>query len=202
MCAIVGSFNKFKLYELYKLNNYRGELSYSFTRFNPNELEIEFMTKDSGKMPDDLIETQGICSKFMLTHSQAPTTDASTDNVHPSNINDTLLWHNGIIKQRVISHQIWDTQWLHEQILEKGWDVLSEIDGTFACVMYKNNNLYAFRNEISPLFYDDDFNFSSTQFDNSMPLPANLVFRLDLKDKKLVGVAKFKTYENPYFFID
>jgi hypothetical protein len=88
-----------------------------------------------------------------------------------------------------------------EQVTNYGWSALSRVNGTFACVMYNFGlNLYTFRNEISPLFIDDDMNISSTKFDNSRPIDPNIVWRMDLKQHKMYPEAYFETLENPYFF--
>lgn len=199
MCAIIGSFDKKTLAELYKLNSYRGELSYSVCSFKPKEkVELGVLMKDEGKMPEELLfRYPSSFEDFHIAHSQAPTTD--TKNVHPAVDGGALLWHNGIIKQKTIEEGKWDTEWLLEQILDYGWSVLSRIDGTFACVMYNEGSLYVFRNEISPLFIDDSLNISSTRFSGGESLEPNKVFKLDLVKKKKYIEAEFETRENPYY---
>jgi len=200
MCAITASFDKNKLGELYKLNAYRGELNYSLATFKLYKSKIEFQTlfQDAGKMPDTLIDS--IPSKegdFILAHSQAPTTNSK--NIHPAVYGDAMLWHNGIIKQKNLSEDTWDTQWLLEQIVNYGWSSLSRVDGTFACMMYNSGELFVFRNEISPMFYDDSLNFSSTRFNSARELPPNKVFKVNLSYKTIEPVAYFETLENPYY---
>lgn len=200
MCAITGSFNKNKLVELYKLNSYRGELSYSIGSFSrsSNRTRLDILIQDQGKMPGNLIDSIPYNpGQFFVAHSQAPTQGSSQ--IHPAVYEDVLLWHNGIIKQKSLPHGVWDTEWLVQNISDYGWSVLSRVDGTFACIMFRNNNLYVFRNEISPLFIDSDFNISSTKFEGSRSLPPNVVFKLDITEKKLDAEATFQTLENPYF---
>lgn len=200
MCAIVGSFDKKTLYDLYKLNSYRGELSYSICSFKPGDkTNIGVLMKDKGKMAEEIIsQYPSTGNDFYIAHSQAPTTESN--NIHPAVSNGALLWHNGIIKQKTLEENVWDTQWLLDKIIEDGWNALSNVDGTFACVMYNEGSLYAFRNEISPLFIDESFNISSTKFDNCKSLEPNKVFKLDLSSKKKHIVAEFVTKENPYYF--
>ncbi len=200
MCAITASLDKEKLKELYKLNAYRGELNYSLSTFRNYKDKLELMTlfQDSGKMPDTMIDS--IPSKegdFIIAHSQAPTTDSK--NIHPAVYGDAMLWHNGIIKQKNISVGTWDTAWLLEKIIDYGWSSLSRVDGTFACIMYLNRYLYVFRNEIAPMFYDKNLNFSSTKTDSAEELPPNQVFQLNLSLKTIKPVAYFTTHENPYY---
>lgn len=201
MCAISGSFKKAKLLELYKLNAYRGEMSHSLTSFeydNKNRLRLGVLFQDNGPLNDEVLNAMHDKEdRFYIAHSQAPTTD--TNNIHPAVYGDALLWHNGIIKQKTLSPGTWDTQWLLERILNYGWSALSRVDGTFACIMYNNGELYVFRNEISPLFFDYDFNFSSTKFENSFPVPPNIVHRLVLTNKVFEREAYFETFENPYY---
>ena len=201
MCAISGSFNPDKLKELYKLNAYRGELSYSITSFLPYDNfynEVGVLVQDSGPMPDDVLKfATELPGRFYIAHSQAPTTQSG--HMHPATYGDCFLWHNGIIKQKSLPENTWDTLWLLENITNYGWSSLSRIDGTFACVMYNHGSLFVFRNEISPLFIDDELNISSTKFDGSRPLEPNIVFKLNLRDKRLSAEAYFETFENPYY---
>jgi len=200
MCSIIGSFSKSTLTELYKLNSYRGELSFSVCTFRKQNdgIQIGFLMQSPGKMDGRFIPTYP-CNPYdyFICHSQAPTTDSK--NIHPANVNGALLWHNGIIKQKELEEGTWDTEWLLKKILAKGWETLSDIDGTFACVMYDGNSLYAFRNEISPLFIDDRLNISSTRFEGSISLEPNVVWKLNLETYKLEPVGNFNTKENPYF---
>ena len=198
MCAIVASFDKKKLKELYKLNAYRGELSYSLSAFQYNEHKVTNLSLDQGlgKIPETLISELADGS-YYITHTQAPTTES--DNIHPAVYGNCYLWHNGIIKQKSLSPGTWDTQWLQEQILSYGWSSLSRIDGTFACLMYNVNDLFVFRNEISPMYYDKALNFSSTRFNNSISLPPNIVYKINLQYQAIDAVAYFDTFENPYY---
>ena len=200
MCAITGSLYKEKLKELYTLNAYRGELNYSLATFKLYKGNVVFQTlfQDSGKMPDTLIDSAP-CKEgdFVLAHSQAPTTNSN--NIHPAVYGEAMLWHNGIIKQNKLSPGTWDTAWLLEQIIDYGWSSLSRVDGTFACIMYLHDNLYVFRNEISPLFIDDRFNISSTKYQGSVPLTPNRVWKLNFETKYLDSIAYFQTMNNPYF---
>ena len=68
--------------------------------------------------------------------------------------------------------------------------------------MYNGSELFVFRNEISPLFYNDDLDFSSTKFKGSISLPPNSVFKLGIKDKKIIKITEFTTKENPYYFAE
>ena len=57
MCAISGSFQVYKLEQLYKLNAYRGELSYSFNAFkvNNNRVELAVAYSDDGSLPEHIL---------------------------------------------------------------------------------------------------------------------------------------------------
>ena len=200
MCAITGSFSQSKLTDLYRLNAYRGELSYSLSSFSYGEDKIQFdtMMQDRNKMPEGLINAlPNSENKYFIAHSQAPTTNAN--NIHPAVYGDCMLWHNGIVKQKTLTEDTWDTQWLLEQIINYGWSSLSRVDGTFACIMYNCGELFIFRNEISPMFYDKDLNFSSTKVEFTESLPPNKVFKVNLKYKRIIPVAYFETMENPYY---
>lgn len=196
MCAIVGSLSKEKLKELFNINAYRGQLSYSLCSFN-NSSKLNVLSNAPGAMPVDFIDMFP-SDYFYIGHSQAPTTESK--NIHPASVGRAMLWHNGIVKQKTLLSGIWDTEWMLKGILKDSWDFLSTIDGTFACVYYDGEQLYIFRNEISPLFVDEQLNISSTKFNGAMSLPANTVFKIDLKRIKIEPIAAFKTKENPYYF--
>ena len=101
----------------------------------------------------------------------------------------------------------WDTEWLFDLTLDdlkrsplKRFNAkISEADGTFACMMHHDSNMFIFRNEISPLFSEGS-SFSSTKFENSIPVPANTMWELDYGTGGLVDRWKFETKENPYHF--
>ena len=196
MCAIIASFNIHTFNELYQLNSYRGNLTHSIARFTNDHLgniKHTSLVRAQGEMPP-LKEDEGL---YYVGHSQAPTTQHSF--IHPAVYGKAMLWHNGIIKQKNLSEGTWDTQWLLEQVLDYGWSSLSRIDGTFACIMYNSGELFVFRNEISPMFYDKDMNFSSTKTEYTTSLPPNRVFKINLKYKQITPVAYFETKENPYY---
>ena len=201
MCAITASFTKKKLLELYKLNAYRGERSHSLTTFdhdNDNRVRLGVLFQEEGPLDEVTLNAMhDIPERYFVAHSQAPT--QQTNNIHPASYEHALLWHNGIVKQKSIPEGIWDTQWMLENICNYGWSFLSRVDGTFACIMYKDSNLYIFRNEISPLFIDSNYNISSTKFEGSKSLPPNMVYKLDIKDKRMTIEAAFETMENPYY---
>jgi len=208
MCSLIGSFSVDKYKELYELNAYRGTLTSSFTVIDEDS---EIVTLNRFDNPERMFEVinntlfEGDTGCYYLGHSQAPTTSAS--GVHPAEIADSLLWHNGIIKEKEIDRWnkilgtdfIWDTELLLNIINIYGTHGLSDVDGTFACVLARGKDFYVFRNAIAPLFYDDELNISSTKFKDSKPVPHGKVFRLDFEHKTLDGAGQsFTTKNNPY----
>lgn len=199
MCAIFGSKSKDKLLELYELNKYRGQLSNSLGGFDLYGRK-GIVIQRAGALESYQIDNFPYHA-FYIGHTQAPTTEAN-NSIHPAIFGDFMLWHNGIVKQKTLSTSNWDTYWMLEGIMQNGFEFLNEVDGTFACVLYYYNELYFFRNEISPLFVDDELNVSSTKFEGSKSLAPNTVFRVDLLHDTLTPVASFTTKENPYYFGD
>ena len=213
MCAIVGSFDKEKLKELIKLNTYRGNHSYSLCEYNPQTREITILEKGLGDFNYSKV-SELEDGMYYIAHTQAPTTDAkSTQSIHPSQYDFAYLWHNGIIKDyfvkemqnKLVTNEAWDTELLNRWVYFN--HLLDEVDGTFSCLRY-SNGLTLFRNEISPMFIDDNFNISSTKFESSRPTPAGEILYMNLEKSKkfgdtveqLVSIGSFKTKENPYFF--
>ena len=205
MCGIFASSDIQKLKELHKLNSYRGALSYSICGFKLyNEQAVKSpvipttMFSSEGDLPDTIIDDVLFNpGTYAVAHVQAPTTQSGGR--HPATVAGRMLWHNGIIKQKYLNEDTWDTAWLLRHIINHGFKFLSEVDGTFACVLYDDDSIYVFRNEISPLFIDRELSISSTKFDGSQDLSPNKVFRLDLKQKSIDEIYRFRTRQNPYF---
>ena len=65
---------------------------------------------------------------------------------------------------------------------------------------YNKEHIYIFRNEISPLFFDNNLNISSTEFENSEETEAGVMYKMNLHDKELEVIQRFETKENPYYF--
>lgn len=199
MCGIFCSFSKDKLLELAKLNASRGGHSFSIMT------DLGGIHKNFGKF-DISCAPEG---NFFVCHVQAPTTEErGVESIHPAEYQTAKLWHNGIIKdfdvtrlqQKQNTQQKWDTMLLLHEILESKQN-LNEINGSFACILYHDGDFYAFRNEISPLFYDQELSISSLKFAASKSLPANEFFKLNLQTRTMDATGiKFATKENPYFF--
>lgn len=207
MCSIIGSYSRQRLKDLAQLNSYRGTHSHSLYVFNDsNEIIWRHRGFDDLIVDDCPVSDTG--GNYFVAHQQAPTTDAKDENaIHPANVHGVLLWHNGIIKtddvkrlQRLYeTDEKWDTKLLLRDYIETG--NLSEIDGTFACFMYIDYQMRIFRNEISPMFYNEFGDISSTKFPGSDPVPANKVLAFDPSSENIFNViSEFKTKENPYYF--
>lgn len=220
MCSIIGSFEPKMLVHLYELNSYRGTHSHSITVYDHRNKKIRYCDRQLGILEErQLINvTRTFPDDYYIVHSQAPTTEnADIKSVHParfhnSEVRDTsLLWHNGILKPKTINmlrestgiDSSWDTELLLHYMVYKG--NLSEVDGSFACLMYHMGDLYMFRNEISPLFIDFDMNISSTLFDISsvdggkaIHVKPNALFKLDLHNRSSIIQSTFTTKNSPY----
>jgi hypothetical protein len=201
MCSISASKDKKLLLKLVDLNRYRGEESHSVSQFlyTDDGLDLKSQTKSYGPLDLDLLDGNW---DYCVVHQQAPTskevnnTDLATGRfIHPAEKDKSYLWHNGIIKEGKFEGD-WDTEWLFDQALNED---LNEVDGTFACMLYHENQIYVFRNEISPLF-KDSASFSSTKFEGSTPVVPNIMWKLDYGTGVLEEKWKFKTKENPYHF--
>lgn len=216
MCSIIGSFSIEKLVELVKLNQFRGNFSYSISKFLINPGVIKDMVKDFGDFDTRVLPKQED-GYYYIAHVQAPTGGLVRDitRIHPS-INSeefprTFLWHNGIIKDTCIreiqdrydlrdAKWDWDTRLLHKAIDEEGVEGLSDIDGSFGCIWICEPVAYVFTNDIIRLFIDDDLNLSSVPFDNSKRLPPNIAYMFDFEHRSLTRITEFKSKSSPYFY--
>lgn len=207
MCSIIGSFDVERLRELAALNSYRGTHSHSLFVFSPEkDLMYAYRAFDEIDFDKHLYAIRP--GDYIIAHQQAPTTESKgMESIHPAEFKGMYLWHNGIIKDHEVKRLqdkyapfcTWDTRLMLVQYMTT--KTFDDLDGTFACALYDDRQLYLFRNEISPLFYNDDGDISSTKFDNSMSLPANKILTFNPGDDNMLTVmSHFKTKENPYYF--
>lgn len=199
MCSIIGSFDKDKLCELVKLNQFRGNFSYSFTDLdfdNTYKTQVkEFGDFDCNVSKD--LQGYGIC------HVQAPTGGSVKDynRIHPATNQNGMLWHNGLLTSRGIkncqkllnSNETFDTKLLLEAITLKGFNILSEIEGLFACLLILDGKTYIFRTKHAKLFIDNNLNISSERFNGGKCINFDTVYEIDLKNKSFHVVDTFKT---------
>lgn len=218
MCAIVGSNYVEVLKELVELNLYRGSHSYSVSLFNKTTGILSIMEKKLGKPNLDNFTIP--VNSYAIVHIQAPTTDGKTrEFIHPATLvskfeswPDQALWHNGIIKDSIVRENVtkfntsWDTMQILKSLIDtdNNWMVLNKLDGSFSCLYYDRADLsmYIFRNEISPMYIDDNFSLSSTKFEGSKETEPNKAFKLNFSNNSLKEVGRFTTAENPYFFLE
>lgn len=144
-------------------------------------------------------------SNVYIGHLLSPTGTKETVNLHPSVIDDTMLWHNGVITQPAVEKlggksTDWDTAWLHRAIVDGGFDALDDIDGAFACLYYDGVDLYVFRNPASPLFHGKG-GFSSNRVDDiEFEVTPGIVYKV--MPDRLVFVQLFNNKSSPYYFGD
>ena len=199
MCSIIGGFNSEKFKELISINQHRGNFSYSFTDFLDNKIVSQI--KGFGLFPEDL---EAINSElFKVGHVQAPTGHLvkDRDRIHPVMNETSMLWHNGIITPRGIrflqqelnSKDEFDTRLLFKFLEVKEFKELSNIEGLFACLYYKNGSFYIFRTKHAKIYIDKDMNISSEHFEGSACLPYDTIYEIDLANKKLKAIDNFKT---------
>lgn len=203
MCGLFAAKTKRELVELAKSNIHRGSRTHSVSTFNDGRLTVQKYkgSFDATNVPET--------ADFFIVHVQAPTGTSAKAHpavVGPINGECTYVWHNGILKDVYMQNQSfkeWDTQHIAEHLrFERD---LNELDGSFACFSYdgKHSQLSVFRNEISPMFMNEDTNaFSSTKtILTPYPIDPNKVFNIDLKTFKMTVSQEFKTLNNPYFFL-
>jgi asparagine synthetase B (glutamine-hydrolysing) len=217
MCSIIGSLYTEKIRELSSLNAHRGQHSHSLYVFDVvgDNVNNTVLYSHRGMGPFNMDDHPKLPAGYIVVHQQAPTTDSKDESsIHPAQIGNQLLWHNGIIKADEVkrlqelhkSENNWDTYLMLQGLVNDDVSSLESIDGTFSCFWYDGANCFLFRNEISPMFIDEYGNISSTKFDGSASIDPNFVWLFypgltninNLED----FVGTFITVENPYFFMD
>lgn len=205
MCAIYGSDSLITFNELIKLNAHRGGHSFSIAEFFPESCTITW-TQGFGPMKEQIEKSE---ESILIGHVQAPTTEQTDSSaIHPSVRDESLLWHNGIIKEHQlkqwcdelnICHK-WDTKGLLDYITSNGFESLSEVDGSFACLYKNRKTLSLFRNSNCPMFIKGS-TFSSTKFQDSVAIEDGIVYNYEHGLFKPSDV-RFKTKETFYWSFD
>lgn len=202
MCSIIGSFDRDKVIELCELNAYRGQYTHSVNYFDVARGTLTVHRREGAVDYSTINIPQG---NYCIVHMQAPTTE-NTGAVHPAYYEGSYLWHNGILKQKEVDRlkvtlqeiASWDTYLLLKAYIS-GHD-MGTIDGSFSCLLYEESSLVLFRNELSPMFIDENMTISSTKFAGAVSTNPNVFLSLNLKKKTVQAGKTFKTAENPYFF--
>lgn len=194
MCSIIGSFSKNKIEELVELNQHRGNFSYSITVID-KDYNIINQIKDFGLFDKSKLSGEG----YFICHVQSPTNGMLEDKnrIHPTENNNTFMWHNGLIKNRGIKDLQkflktdieFDTLLLHKAY--KNYS-LSDIEGLFTC-LYLDKGIEIFRTRHGKLYIDEDMNISSERFPDSKCINYDTIYNVDVQNKKLTVQDTFKT---------
>jgi glutamine phosphoribosylpyrophosphate amidotransferase len=182
MCGLFGSNDVSEFKQLFHLNTVRGSHSHSVSVLDG--LDVEVRAKQIGTNLAEYDSDEDVL--LWMGHIQAPTTsDRDVNSIHPSEINGSYLWHNGIIHSQTVTRWqeeletevSWDTRLMHQMLLNKSFDVLNDIEGSFACIFFLRGDLYMFRNDNSPLYVKDS-SYSSVMFDGACAIEPNIVYIL------------------------
>lgn len=204
MCGIAGSFDVDQLNRLALLNTKRGNRRHTLTLVDPESLS--FTTFRSDQPYDGSILKHMKKGQYGIIHVQAPTT--THGGTHPATYWDYGLIHNGLLKpkyMRSVDHDTsWDTEWLLRELVDNDSEqnhftnVLSEVDGSFSCVLLKQQSyIWLFRNSIAPM-YINDLDFSSIEVEGFKETQSDTVYRLDISEGYCFPVSRFDNKEEPY----
>jgi len=206
MCSIFASFDNNILVELGKQNYYRGQKRHSITEIDKHYNLKQIIKYDYSFNEKNLLKT----NNFQICHIQSPTNSLNNNN-HPAQLNNMLLWHNGLIKHtdcdRLNKKQnnciIWDTMLLLYEIKNKQWQNLSEINGSFACLFFIDQKLYIFRNILAPFFIGLKSISSIKTIHTPNKIPHNQIMSIKFHSNNNITLINenisFQTKENPYF---
>lgn len=184
MCGIFASQSDKTFNELRVLNKHRGVINHSFV-IRPLDIHQE----------KGLFDYTISSESYKIGHVQSPTT--VSDTIQPVQYDNWFLYHNGIIKSKELTNEH-DSQYLLRNIIDNGFSFLSSVDGSFACILFNEDEIFVFRNTTAPLFYTDSGSFSSVPFDNCQELDAGIVFKLT---NKLEEIGTFDITSSTYFIL-
>ena len=214
MCSIFGSFDKDVIKKLLKLNQFRGNFSYSITQGDK-------VVKDFGPFDTDRLDEFND-EDYIICHVQAPTGGMikDRDRIHPTEDVNSKLWHNGLLKPKGIKYLqedldetiTFDTKLLHKHLLKSNFTRLSAIEGLFSCVFQYANEIFLFRTKHGKLYINEDLSISSVRFsgisklhrplEKSKNINYDTVYKLDLNSRTLnnalTKVGKFETKKYNY----
>lgn len=140
--------------------------------------ELEKFKDDKGVKPWDT----GILLQLLMTGSlealPSSSPQSSTDISLPGTSQEKRL-DAQIGRQRILSQ----ITWLHL------------FQGSFACLyLIQGRGLYAFRNQIAPLFHDSSSTVCSIMFDAAVKVPANTLYTVP----EMFPIGIFKNDYNPF----
>lgn len=199
MCAIIGSFDIKSILKLVEKNQHRGRVAYSISLYN---IKSGMVTSEYklGEFNSEFLKSMNTDGCYVVCHLQSPTGTGYSDEKrrHPSVVNNSYLWHNGILMPSTIKmlqekyyESTFDTHLLHQWLLSRG--KLNEIEGSFACLFIVDNSMKIFRSKHAKLYIDDNMTISSESFFESKCINADRIYMMDLEKGSLVIESYFKT---------
>lgn len=163
MCFIAFTNSTKRLEKLFSLDDKRGCWGWSLTTTLANDYHFTIDARKFDAKDKDIIFDEGRQDLLLIGHLLTPT--GSVKKNHPVRLDGNLLWHNGLIKQSSFlaladelglnPNKIIDSE-LILAILAKDMSLLEYLEGSMACVYYDadEDTLFAFRNNLSPLYLD------------------------------------------------
>ena len=199
MCSIIGAYKHEDVKQLVELNQFRGNFSHSITTIT-DSLDVIQQEKGFGPFNYDLLTSD---ENYHICHVQAPTGGLVKDinRIHPVREGSDMLWHNGLLTSRGVkllqtklnTEETFDTLLLFKAIKQFGFDILSEIEGLFSCVLILNHKLYMFRTKHGKLHIDDQLNISSERFKGAKCINFDTIYEVDFENSSIIPVNSFKT---------
>jgi len=202
MCGISASFDLDVLSELIEINSTRGNFSFSLMAYDISIKQIVGLHKGFHDHRRELISFYKHINNhnlYYISHSQAPTAGLIKDfnRIHPASVNEYHLYHNGLLKN---IYDKWDTLLLLNLLLDNP-NILSSIEGSFACILVCPYAVKVFRNKNSIIYYDDDLNFSSINYDNMSEVLPNKMFNINFETRMIEEISTFKTCDDNYIIL-
>lgn len=198
MSIIIGSFNRDKIIELCSLVSHKMCYAHSIGIYDVENKGMFGVNRGPNELAYNKIYITP--TEYCIVHLQSTPCGR---NIQPASTFDRdsehYLWFNGeLTSEEVERFQIeedteekWQTMLLLKHIVRYG--APSDVDGSFSCVYTDGADLYLFRNELESMFIDDDMTICSIPFRASRATNSNRMFKMDLKEKLLVGIEIFNT---------
>lgn len=206
MTYIIGGAYKNKILELLKLREHRSTISHSVAYYDFEEESMFGVNRGRNEIAPSMIDDD--TSFYYVCYLDS---SIYKGNIQPaskfigqwqSDYSEFHLWMKGSLDPDTIhriqveedTEETWDLSLLLKHVIRYG--VPANIKGRFSCVFCDGQDIYLFRNEFEPMFYDKDLTICTIPFQGSESTPPNKILRMDFKKSQLVPTNQFSTVKD------
>lgn len=200
---IIGSFSKDKIIELCELAKPRNTYCHSISTYDVDNCSMFSVLRSYGDINYNKLNDNS--NFYSIVFLQSTPCDRSIQPPYRGELEDGTnyqeywLWFDGKLNQNDIKRiqleesttESWEPMLLLKHVIRYGEP--ADLWGGFSCVYSNGRELFVFRNEQVPMFFDSKLNMCTTPFKDSVTTASNRVLKLLLDKKKLKIISEFET---------